>query len=56
MIKMLTSVAGNGFSVKPNENTDRFSPDEEKRYVNSGQAVYVSAQKNKNSKHSNHKK
>lgn len=45
MIKMLTGVSGKGFSLKPYEQTDRFTPAEEKRYIDSGQAERVEKKK-----------
>ena len=45
MIKMLTGVASAEFALAPNEITDVFSDAEEKRFVDSGQAEYVTAPK-----------
>lgn len=41
MIKMNTSVAGDNFSLKVGEVTDRFTKEEEKRFVETGQAEFV---------------
>lgn len=38
MIKMLTSIGGERFSVAANEVTDRFSSDEEQRLIDAGLA------------------
>ena len=38
-IIMLTSISGDGWDVPAGKKTDRFSPDEEGRLVQSGQAV-----------------
>ena len=41
MIRMLTAIAGNGFSVGPGVETDVFTEDEESRLVASGAAEEV---------------
>lgn len=40
-IKMLTSISGPDFSLAPNEETERFSPDEAVRLIEAGYAVPV---------------
>lgn len=40
-IKMLVGFSGADFSVSPNEETDRFSADEERRMIEAGYAEAV---------------
>lgn len=47
MIKMNTSVSAVGFDVAAGQITDKFTKEEEKRYVDSGLAEYVNAKKTK---------
>jgi hypothetical protein len=44
MIKMLTGMAADDFALAPNENTDRFSDAEEKRFIDAGIAEAVQAE------------
>jgi len=43
MIRMLTSMADSDFALAPNEETDRFSDAEEKRFIEAGIAEAVKA-------------
>ncbi len=45
MIKMLTAIAGDDFSVSTGEVTDRFAPEEEKRLIDKGLAEKVAPKK-----------
>lgn len=44
-IRMLAGIAGSGFSLSPNEETDRFSDGEAARLIDAGFAVPVAEPK-----------